>query len=604
MRLDGREVGLPKVMFVDIKANVEALADAEVGMYAYASDDDALGWYDGASWQWITGNAGSGTAGRVAQWAAGGVTLEDSNILPPNFLLTLTTTAACELSLDIVDGGTLEIVSPAGYSVGVPASGTLAIGAGTLTVATVNDVTGANHTHAITSVSVATAAESLLKCNADGYLQLIRLGVGVAPSYPLHVLATTEQMRLAYDASNYSAFTVSAAGDLTIAPSGGDFAIIGMLDVSGHAAVGASASVSASYVFNVDDTITSTSSGLVGGRFNLTYSPTGTSSATVYAGYNVVSLSTAQTCSGSIIGVCGVATVANTIAANITGSIRGGYFYVDVEDAAAATAEGIIVATPHVDTGSVTNGYGIHVIQGAKGAGSITALYGLKIDDVTNGSTNRAIAAGKGISVFGDAVNITGWQNLCQFSVIGHTTQTTSSALTIFTRSDAAAGVSAMLALNAFGSGADGDGGYIEMTGKSSTIAETPMARISWMWNESTHLSRKADLVFSAYDTAVRECIRISGDGSAAAIGLFGAAPVKQSNAMTGQLTTVTFSAPITPDYAITVSYCTYGALTTWGCSTQNEMKTLLSVVANLQVRVNELEIMLSAGAGGIGVCA
>jgi len=35
-------------------------------------------------------------------------------------------------------------------------------------------------------------------------------------------LATTEQLRLSYDASNYTSFTVSSGGDLTITPSGGD----------------------------------------------------------------------------------------------------------------------------------------------------------------------------------------------------------------------------------------------------------------------------------------------------------------------------------------------------------------------------------------------
>lgn len=45
------------------------------------------------------------------------------------------------------------------------------------------------------------------------------LGVGtVAPAARLHAIATTEQLRLGYDASNYAAFTISSAGTLTIAP--------------------------------------------------------------------------------------------------------------------------------------------------------------------------------------------------------------------------------------------------------------------------------------------------------------------------------------------------------------------------------------------------
>ena len=47
------------------------------------------------------------------------------------------------------------------------------------------------------------------------------VGVGVlAPSAKLHSLATTEQLRLGYDVSNYASFTVSSAGALAVAPTG------------------------------------------------------------------------------------------------------------------------------------------------------------------------------------------------------------------------------------------------------------------------------------------------------------------------------------------------------------------------------------------------
>lgn len=65
--------------------------------------------------------------------------------------------------------------------------------ASTLTVATTN-TTGAgaalaraDHTHAITSSSNPGAAASLLASNASGYLRLVRLGVGIDPTVPLHV---------------------------------------------------------------------------------------------------------------------------------------------------------------------------------------------------------------------------------------------------------------------------------------------------------------------------------------------------------------------------------------------------------------------------------
>lgn len=90
---------------------------------------------------------------------------------------------------------------------------------GTLSVSSSNNA-ASNHTHALTSSSNPGAAASLLASNASGYLQLTRLGLGVSPSVPLHALATTEQLRLAYDGSNYAAFTVGSGGNLTLAPTG------------------------------------------------------------------------------------------------------------------------------------------------------------------------------------------------------------------------------------------------------------------------------------------------------------------------------------------------------------------------------------------------
>jgi len=56
----------------------------------------------------------------------------------------------------------------------------------------------------------------------SGTLQLLTgfVGVGVAPTVKFHVLATTEQIRAAYDASNYASFTVGATGSLTIGLTG------------------------------------------------------------------------------------------------------------------------------------------------------------------------------------------------------------------------------------------------------------------------------------------------------------------------------------------------------------------------------------------------
>lgn len=72
-------------------------------------------------------------------------------------------------------------------------------------------------------------------------------------------------------------------------------------------------------------------------------------------------------------------------------------------------------------------------------------------------------------------------------------------------------------------------------------------------------------------------------------LGFWNATPVIQPDALTAQLTAITHTAPGTPDYAI-------GDLTQttpYGFTTQDEGNTVLSVVANLQTRVAELEAML-----------
>ena len=60
----------------------------------------------------------------------------------------------------------------------------------------------------------------------------LRLGVGTdAPLAKINSLATTEQLRLSYDASNFSSFTTSSSGDLIVDPSGGDMGLTGKFTV-------------------------------------------------------------------------------------------------------------------------------------------------------------------------------------------------------------------------------------------------------------------------------------------------------------------------------------------------------------------------------------
>src|SRR3990167_5010105 len=74
-------------------------------------------------------------------------------------------------------------------------------------------------------------------------------------------------------------------------------------------------------------------------------------------------------------------------------------------------------------------------------------------------------------------------------------------------------------------------------------------------------------------------------------IGFFAVTPVTRQTELTDELTTVTFTAPGTPDYAIQDLVQNTG----FGFVTKDEGNTVLSVIANLQARVNELETKLTA---------
>ena len=84
----------------------------------------------------------------------------------------------------LTGGGTLNF---GGFTGTIPATGNFGMGAGTNSVSSANDATVANHTHAITSSANPGAAASILASNASGHLQLVRLGIGTAPTQPLEV---------------------------------------------------------------------------------------------------------------------------------------------------------------------------------------------------------------------------------------------------------------------------------------------------------------------------------------------------------------------------------------------------------------------------------
>jgi hypothetical protein len=81
------------------------------------------------------------------------------------------------------------------------------------------------------------------------------------------------------------------------------------------------------------------------------------------------------------------------------------------------------------------------------------------------------------------------------------------------------------------------------------------------------------------------------GTSTSQKIGFFDATPIVQPTELTDELTTITHTAPGTPDYAVQDLVQNTG----YGFVTKDEGNTVLSVIANLQTRVNELETKLAS---------
>ena len=78
---------------------------------------------------------------------------------------------------------------------------------------------------------------------------------------------------------------------------------------------------------------------------------------------------------------------------------------------------------------------------------------------------------------------------------------------------------------------------------------------------------------------------------SGGTVGFYGTTPVAKGAALTTQLTTITYTAPTTPDYA--VQNLTNSS--PYGFVSRDEGNTVLSVIKNLQDRVSELEARFQA---------
>jgi hypothetical protein len=145
----------------------------------------------------------------------------------------------------------------------------------------------------------------------------------------------------------------------------------------------------------------------------------------------------------------------------------------------------------------------------------------------------------------------------------------------------------AAIALNATGgSGTDNSGADFDLAGGKGTgtaVGGSLALQVSPATGDSD-----ADL------NPLVDVVKIGASTTSTTLGFYNTAPVVQPTALTTQLTSITHTAPGTPDYALQ-DLVDSSAGAAFGFATKDEGNTLLSVVLNLQVRVQEVEDKMQA---------
>ena len=225
-----------------------------------------------------------------------------------------------------------------------------------------------------------------------------------------------------------------------------------------------------------------------------------------------------------------------------------------------------------------------------------TCAGGYSAHNVTTGSNNTCAGYGSGFGITSGNSNITLGYNAGRYLADGSTSLSTpSNGAYIGTSTKASAdGVTAesVFGYNAVGLGSNtvaigdlnvtrtGMRGSVEILASSSTTASQIQGSLSASWVDSTHATRKARLVISAYDTAAREAIRLEGSGTAPLIGFYGATAVAKPTALTATV-------------AAAPAGGTGTAAGAWDTAGNRDLA--IATINNLKTRVDQLESKLQA---------
>lgn len=255
-----------------------------------------------------------------------------------------------------------------------------------------------------TTVDFSNAALTVSSCTGCGGGGGID-GSGTANSIPKFTDADTIGDSLLSDASNTltysgtSGLSLSGTGaDITFAlgesinnDTDGTIGIVGALDVSGHAAFGNNASVNSSVNIMIGEALTDTASNLYRGIYSvLTLNPAGDSTASIRSMESAATWAGSVNHTGSLVG-----TISEVfLSSGSSGTVANAYayqaypVYASSSTTAVTTAYGMYINNSTLDGASLSNQYGIRVIDMTSG----TNDYGIRID----GADTQALWIGAG----------------------------------------------------------------------------------------------------------------------------------------------------------------------------------------------------------------
>lgn len=323
--------------------------------------------------------------------------------------------------------------------------------------------------------------------------------------------------------------------------------VLASIGFQGHAAF-AGTGISASNAVNVNKDFGNIASTNRAGRFSATATLTANNANQLHGalisatmnqnGFNATAANTGMRAidvTSTVSGTTGTVTGASGVVATVTNSGGG----------TLTNAYAFYAVIANTGAGIIANAYGFRVpSMSNSGGGSITTAYGVMVSELTVAGTNYAFyTAGAGLGEWNNAGTALAdfrfrsdndAANAYHDSVNdrwGHGTATPATKVHIIQTDSVTNTVVDVLTLgHNGGSVAANFGTGLLIQGESSTTNDTSMGRVYYFWATATHASRKAQGVWSVFDTAERIAIQIGTDGSNPLAGYLGADPVARQS--------------------------------------------------------------------------